>query len=61
MNRDKYITIAELKEYLKIGTNTAYALIHIQGFPCIKIGKRYIIDTDELDTYLKRNPDVLQG
>ena len=33
------LTVKEVQEILKIGTNSAYNLIHSKAFPAIQIGK----------------------
>ena len=35
------LTVKEIQEILKIGTNSAYNLIHSKAFPVIKIGQSY--------------------
>ena len=37
------LTVRELREILRIGTNSAYTLIHSKAFPVIKIGQTYRI------------------
>ena len=37
------LTVKELQQILKIGTNSAYTLIHSNAFPVIKIGQSYRI------------------
>lgn len=37
------LTVKEVQEILKIGTNSAYNLIHSKAFPVIKIGQSYRI------------------
>lgn len=37
------LTVKEIQQILKIGTNTAYNLIHSKAFPVIKIGQSYRI------------------
>ncbi len=37
------LTVKELQQILKIGTNSAYTLIHSRAFPVIKIGQTYRI------------------
>lgn len=37
------LTVKEMQEILKIGTNSAYNLIHSKVFPVIKIGQSYRI------------------
>lgn len=39
MNSDEILTVPEMAKLLKISTDTAYEWIHIEGFPCMKIGK----------------------
>lgn len=51
------LTVPELAKTLGVGLNAAYDLIHIQGFPVIKIGKRYVIPKTGLDEWLKRAGD----
>jgi len=43
----------ELAEKLGIGRNTAYALLRQKGFPTIRIGKRLIVPTLELNIWLQ--------
>lgn len=37
------LTVKEIGTYLRIGTNSAYNLIHSKSFPVIKIGQSYRI------------------
>lgn len=37
------LTVKEMQQILKIGTNSAYNLIHSKAFPVIKIGQSYRI------------------
>ena len=37
------LTVREMQDILKIGTNSAYNLIHSKSFPVIKIGQSYRI------------------
>lgn len=46
------INVKELAQLLGIGVNAAYDLIHVQGFPVIKTGKRYIIPLSALNKWL---------
>ena len=47
-----YLTVKELQELLKIGRTATYHLIHMPGFPIIKIGNTYRIRKEDLDKYL---------
>lgn len=46
------LNVKDLQELLKIGRDTAYALMHAQGFPSIKIGGRYYVAREALDKWL---------
>lgn len=48
-------TVKELMEEMNISKNTAYKLIHTNGFPCVRIGSKYLIDKDGLEKWIKRN------
>ena len=37
------LTVEEMRQILKIGTNSAYNLIHSGAFPVIRIGQTYRI------------------
>ncbi len=36
---DEVLTVEEAAELLKISVKTCYDWIHIDGFPCVKIGR----------------------
>lgn len=46
------LNVKDLQELLKIGRDTAYALMHAKGFPSIKIGGRYYVAREALDKWL---------
>lgn len=46
------LNVKDLQELLNIGRDTAYALMHAQGFPSIKIGGRYYVAREALDKWL---------
>ena len=51
------LNVKQLAEYLGIGTNVAYQLVHRNDFPSIRIGKRIIIPKSQLEEWLKTNVD----
>lgn len=51
------LTVDEVRQILKIGTNSAYNLIHSGMFPVIKIGQTYRIPAGPFYTWLG-NPDA---
>lgn len=46
------LTVEEMRQILKIGTNSAYNLIHSGAFPVIKIGQTYRIPTGPFYAWL---------
>ena len=46
------LTVEEMRQILKIGTNSAYNLIHSGAFPVIKIGQTYRIPADPFYAWL---------
>lgn len=51
----RFISVQELKEFFGIPQNQAYRLIRKKGFPAIKVGKSYRIDSTKLEDWLSRN------
>lgn len=60
MYNNKYMNLREACNYLGIGRSTALRLCQNQtaGFPAVKIGNRYQIDADMLETWKR---DWYQG
>lgn len=49
----EYINIKEMAELLHIGKSMAYKIANSPGFPCVRIGSKYIIDKGELMIWMK--------
>ena len=49
---EKYLTVKEVQEKLRLGKNATYKLVNKNGFPKIVIGKKIIIPEKELDKYI---------
>ncbi len=50
------LSVKELAEYLGVGMNTAYTLVHQPDFPALKIGeKRIVIPVESLNDWLSVN------
>lgn len=47
-NEPEYISVSEASKIIKVGKDTIYKLAKQPGFPCVKIGKRYIINKGKL-------------
>ncbi|MBQ7158258.1 MAG: helix-turn-helix domain-containing protein [Treponema sp.] len=52
------LTIKEVKEVMKIGTNAAYNLIHSKSFPVIKVGHSYRIPKEPFYAWLNQSRTV---
>lgn len=48
------LTVKELQILLNIGRDKAYALMHSDGFPSMKLGGRYYVEQEELKNWLHR-------
>ena len=51
--RFEILTVKDIRQILKIGTNAAYNLIHSKAFPVIKIGQNYRIPAEPFYTWLE--------
>ncbi len=49
-----YLTIKELKQYLRVGNNRAYSLANTPGFPHLKFGNRKIFPKAEVRAWVQR-------
>ena len=48
------LTTKDLQNFLKVGRDKAYALMHADGFPSIRIGGRYYVSQEALVQWLRR-------
>lgn len=48
------LTVKKLQKTMRIGRDTAYALMHSSGFPSMKIGGRYFVTEDALKMWLEK-------
>lgn len=53
-NLSNLMTAKELQEYLKIGKNTAYAMMKNGAVPTVRIGNKNYVVVDKLQTYIDR-------
>ena len=51
---DKYLNANDVKDMLKVGRSTVYALLHRSDFPAVRIGKRLIVPEAALQEWLAR-------
>ena len=48
----KYLDVKDVMESLGLSRNATYKLFATKGFPCVKVGKKYIIEQDDLKSFL---------
>ncbi len=55
MDGIKMLDIKDLQNVLKIGKNSAYALMKSDCFPSVQIGRKWLVSEDSLKEWLKDN------
>ncbi len=56
--RQEILTVEDVRQVLKIGSNAAYNLVHSGAFPVIKIGQTYRIPANPFYAWLE-NPGAV--
>jgi excisionase family DNA binding protein len=54
MVQDKWLTIDELSEYLKMGRTKLYRMAQDGEIPASKVGNQWRFDREEIDEWMKR-------
>ena len=54
-NHVETLTVKEVGEILRIGTNSAYNLIHTKSFPVLRVGNSYRIPAEPFYHWLNRS------
>ena len=54
-NEVKYISVREAAVRVGISKDTMFKLAKQDGFPCVKIGRRYLIHKDRLDEWMEEH------
>lgn len=49
------MTVKEFSEIYNIGLNSAYEVVHREGFPAIFVGKKILIISDKVDEWFMSN------
>ena len=52
---DTLLTLHEVQEIFRCGKRQAYELVHVHGFPAIKMGGKYLISTKVLERWIQNN------
>ncbi len=53
LQTDKTLTVNDVRQILKVGSNTAYNLIHSKAFPVRKVGHSYRIPAEPFYHWLE--------
>ena len=53
MDQDKWLTIEELADYLKMGRTKLYRMAQKADIPASKIGNQWRFDREEIDEWMK--------
>jgi len=53
MDQDKWLTIEELSDYLKMGRTKLYRMAQKADIPASKIGNQWRFDREEIDEWMK--------
>ena len=53
MDQDKWLTIDELSDYLKMGRTKLYRMAQKADIPASKIGNQWRFDREEIDEWMK--------
>lgn len=56
MNKE-ILNVKELAKYLGVSETVAYRLTHTDGFPILRVGKRYLIPMVELREWISKNTE----
>jgi excisionase family DNA binding protein len=54
MDQDKWLTIDELADYLKMGRTKLYRMAQEGNIPASKVGNQWRFDREEIDEWMKR-------
>ncbi len=53
--KKEVLNIKELANYIGVSKTIAYRLAHTEGFPVLRIGKRYLFPVTELRKWVAKN------
>lgn len=61
MNNDKWLTLEELAEYLKLGRTKLYQMAQYREIPASKVGRQWRFDREEIDTWVRDQRASVKG
>ena len=51
----KTMSVKEFSQIYNIGMNNAYKIVNIVGYPAIRVGRKILIITDQVDKWMVEN------
>jgi len=61
MHQDKWLTIDELADYLKMGRTKLYRMAQDGEIPASKVGSQWRFDREEIDQWMKSQRPAVAG
>lgn len=55
MLKDRLLSPKEIQAIFKCGKRQVYDLLHIPGFPAMKIGRKYLVSAKALEDWIQKN------
>lgn len=55
---NKFLSVEELVAYFKISRSKVYELVHTDGFPTLRLGRRILIPVDKLMDWVNENISI---
>ena len=52
---DAMLTLEDVQGIFRCGRRQAYELLHIPGFPAMKLGRKYLISAKALEAWIQAN------
>lgn len=54
MVNKQLLTVKELQDYLNCCSTIAYRLVHTDGFPVVRLGRKILVPVDRLNEWLEK-------
>jgi len=51
----KTISVREFSQLYGLGLNKAYQIVNIEGFPCLRVGKKILVIVNKLDSWIEQH------
>ncbi|HIW95353.1 MAG TPA: helix-turn-helix domain-containing protein [Candidatus Corynebacterium gallistercoris] len=52
MSNEKFLTVAEVAEMMRVSKMTVYRLIHAEELPAVQVGRNFRVRSSAVDAYL---------